>query len=711
MSKNTGTSELINYFDLGVNGDVGIAGSLDINTIANATTDTDTFLVSDTGIIKYRTGVQLLSDIGAAPATGGSYLPLAGGTLTGTTRMDGSGGTVPSITMIYNSGINRLLAPLLRLYGATNEASNYIELFGTLATSNRTINFPDASGTVALTSNIPANPVGGTGTSGTIPVFTGSTTIGNSIVQSNATQVNVVGNGSQLLFDSLGSTKDGGIQYVNDFTLQMYNSRGVGSSIYLGNNNLDLNINPSSNPRLRIESNGNVGISTSTPTSSFNARLAVRNEDAANNPTLVLFKNINSASSEDIFRVQSWNGAFNTVASIRANGSATFSSSVTVDSLIIANNDARIRNNDATGRIIIGNSSTNTFAIFYGTSHPTQANQTVFANGGVTTCTFSSTGAAAFGSTVTANGNFGTIAANTSSAPQYYLTQTGGNTYSAIGINRADGTGIAAGIGSALVIRSGDATDFPIQFATANNVRATIATSGNFLIGTTTDSGYKLFVNGASYLDGYNYASSIQYTRAVSNTVNPAGGNGVLIFSGGQAAMRMDSAYTMHFDVFNGGNSHSAFQIRQNGNTVSINSPNNSLPLELKFQNVASGYLGAISSALYAYSVNGGYVLLNSASAWVPASDIKRKRNFEPYTKGLSAILGLQPKLYNMDFQKDGDEKQVGLVAQEVRDFIPLAYEENADFIGINYNAVIVTMVKAIQEQQQQIQELKNKLS
>jgi hypothetical protein len=65
MSKNTGTSELINYFDLGANGDVGIAGSLDVNTIANATTDTDRFLVSDTGIIKYRTGAELLTDIGA----------------------------------------------------------------------------------------------------------------------------------------------------------------------------------------------------------------------------------------------------------------------------------------------------------------------------------------------------------------------------------------------------------------------------------------------------------------------------------------------------------------------------------------------------------------------------------------------------------------------------------------------------------------------
>ena len=176
MSKNTGTSELINYFDLGANGDVGIAGSLDVNTIANADSDTDKFLVSDTGIIKYRTGAELLSDIGAQ------------GLLT--------------------------------------------------------------------------NPVTGTGTSGTIPVFTGSTTIGNSIIQSNATQVNIVGNGSQLLFDSLGQTKSGGIQYTNDFELLINNSRGSGSAIFLGNTNIDFNTNVSGNPRLRITDGGNILVGT-----------------------------------------------------------------------------------------------------------------------------------------------------------------------------------------------------------------------------------------------------------------------------------------------------------------------------------------------------------------------------------------------------------------------------------------------------------------
>ena len=58
---------------------------LTLNTITNATSDTDKFLVSDSGVIKYRTGAQVLSDIGAASSGSlGNYLPLAGGTMSGT---------------------------------------------------------------------------------------------------------------------------------------------------------------------------------------------------------------------------------------------------------------------------------------------------------------------------------------------------------------------------------------------------------------------------------------------------------------------------------------------------------------------------------------------------------------------------------------------------------------------------------------------------
>jgi hypothetical protein len=45
-----------------------ITGNLYVSSIVNATTDTDRFIVSDGGLIKYRTGAQVLSDIGAQGA-------------------------------------------------------------------------------------------------------------------------------------------------------------------------------------------------------------------------------------------------------------------------------------------------------------------------------------------------------------------------------------------------------------------------------------------------------------------------------------------------------------------------------------------------------------------------------------------------------------------------------------------------------------------
>ena len=47
---------------------LSILGDLYIDTIVNATTDTDRFIVSDAGVIKYRTGAQVLSDIGGQGA-------------------------------------------------------------------------------------------------------------------------------------------------------------------------------------------------------------------------------------------------------------------------------------------------------------------------------------------------------------------------------------------------------------------------------------------------------------------------------------------------------------------------------------------------------------------------------------------------------------------------------------------------------------------
>jgi hypothetical protein len=677
MSKNTGTSELINYFDLGANGDVGIAGSLDINTILQAGGDTDKFLVSDTGIIKYRTGAELLSDIG---------------------------------------------------------------------------------GQGALT-----NPVTGTGTSGTIPVFTGSTTIGNSIIQSNATQVNIVGNGSQLLFDSLGESKTGGIWYVNDFQLLINNSRGSGSSIYLGNVNMDFHTNVSGNPRLRITDGGNILVGTTTDNGakfqvtngngiSFSSRSGASNlytyaafgrtsdelaigisgasdqfftgsvvGDAVikalgtNNRILLGYGNgipaliINSSNNIGIgFTPSAWDNTVFRPLQLGASGSFLIGRTDAVSQTQLGTNAFYDGSN---WKYIIGNSVAATRYYQNGGEHVFESAAAGTAGNNITwnpRLFISTTGNVGIG-TVSPNSKF-EIQGSTSS-PQFRISRSE---------QTNQGLTIQAG-GGVTLLDSYDGTDTVFGSYTFNSTKGTsivtrmrIDGSGNVGINTATPSAQLSGTIGLSIVHATNAAVGL--SNGTNHWLNYLSGTTYRIWNNSVAEV-MTLTYSGNVLIGTTSDNGTKLQVSGNatingsGNTLLVNSSNNSLALGVGFQGITSGYIGGISSALYGYSTNGGYVLLNSSSAWVPASDIKRKRNFEPYTKGISAILGLQPKLYNMDFQKDGDEKQVGLVAQEVREFIPLAYEENADFIGINYNAVIVTMVKAIQEQQQQIQELKNKLS
>ena len=97
-----------NGYKLEVQGTGRFTGSLTLDTIVNATVDTDKFLVSDGGIVKYRTGAEVLSDIGAQAA--GSYVPTSRIlTINGTSYdlsadRNWSVGTVTSVDMTVPTG-------------------------------------------------------------------------------------------------------------------------------------------------------------------------------------------------------------------------------------------------------------------------------------------------------------------------------------------------------------------------------------------------------------------------------------------------------------------------------------------------------------------------------------------------------------------------------------------------------------------------------
>jgi hypothetical protein len=100
-----------------------------------------------------------------------------------------------------------------------------------------------------------------------------------------------------------------------------------------------------------------------------------------------------------------------------------------------------------------------------------------------------------------------------------------------------------------------------------------------------------------------------------------------------------------------------------------------------------------------------------SSGAYTALSDINKKKDFEYSNIGLNEVMGLKPTLYRMKSDESEGSKELGFIAQEVKEFIPQAYVENgedaAKFIGLNYNAIVAALVKGMQEQQSQIESLK----
>ena len=105
MSKNTDISELINY--ISVNG----SGHVVFTTVPSAASNTDKFLVSDSGVLKFRTAAQLLSDIGAQAS--GNYQTALTNPVTGTGTANYLpkfiGSTSIANSLIFDNGTNVLI--------------------------------------------------------------------------------------------------------------------------------------------------------------------------------------------------------------------------------------------------------------------------------------------------------------------------------------------------------------------------------------------------------------------------------------------------------------------------------------------------------------------------------------------------------------------------------------------------------------------------
>jgi hypothetical protein len=91
-------------------------------------------------------------------------------------------------------------------------------------------------------------------------------------------------------------------------------------------------------------------------------------------------------------------------------------------------------------------------------------------------------------------------------------------------------------------------------------------------------------------------------------------------------------------------------------------------------------------------------------------SDVRKKTNIIPYTRGLSEVLQLRPVSFNWK-EYNPTETQYGFIAQEVEAIIPEIVNEDSEGYKNIKDAYVPILVNAIKELQNQIDQIKQGLS
>jgi len=396
------------------------------------------------------------------------------------------------------------------------------------------------------------------------------------------------------------------------------------------------------------------------------------------------------------------------------------------------------------------------FASFLGSSNATSL---ILTTNATPRLTISSTGAATFSGGVTSRVNDGSAQFNaepTTTTNSAYIQFLNSDGYGYIGKNSSAGGNLASGTSAyALVISTYKAggTTAPIQFAPNNSIAATITSGGDVYIGDTTSItstrlNVKSTVNRVTILTTtQTVGAAIEYYANTSTLVGYLGNGSFLTSgaaatdfilrsenalafntSGGSERMRITSAGNMYVGAAIDSASTSTFLSGFNGFGAKVS--NNAYFL----------YSGLNSSDVRTFYVLGTGDVKNTNNSYGAISDFKLKENIKDATPKLDDLLKVKIRNYNLI---GDDKKQIGIIAQELEEIFPAMVDELEDFEelevpqideegnevlneegkvvttkqrvskgtatkSVKYSVFVPMLIKAIQEQQAQIEELKS---
>ena len=264
--------------------------------------------------------------------------------------------------------------------------------------------------------------------------------------------------------------------------------------------------------------------------------------------------------------------------------------------------------------------------------------------------------------------------------------------------------------------------------AFAQDTTLTITNEGNVGIGTTNPE-EKLHIEGDVFLGKAN-----ESTRYIRMPRTPAGNNGNLELQAGGVTVSSGSAFQGGNIVLKAGDLNTAgsywagsgsvfiyagknlLTSSYNGNIHMLAGPNYEERLTIVGDNGSVGIGTTEPDQLL--SVNGNASKVGGGS-WATFSDVRMKKDINPFTDGLSVLKKINPVTfqYNGKLGYPTDKTYVGVIAQDIEQIAPYTIstyraklnpedKEKSDILQFDGSALIYIAINAIQELDRKIEEL-----